>query len=44
MALWMKLKEFVVTYDMVLFFVLITFGWVILYTFFILLSMLFFSL
>ncbi len=41
---WLKVKEFFVTYDMVLFMLLITVGWVILYTFFILISMLFFSL
>jgi hypothetical protein len=41
---WLKVKEFIVAYDMVLFMLLITFGWVILYTFFILISMIFFSL
>jgi len=40
---WLKIKSFFVDYDVALFFGIVTFGWVILYTFFILLSMLFFS-
>ena len=39
-----KLKEFFEEYEIVFFMVLITFGWVILYTFYIILSMIFFSL
>ncbi len=41
---WLKVKEFIISYDSVLFMLLIGFGWVVLYTFFILLSMLLMSL
>ncbi len=40
---WIKIKAFFSDYDVVLFLGLITLGWVVLYTLFILLSMLFFS-
>jgi hypothetical protein len=41
---WPKIKEFIINYDTVLFLFFITFGWVVLYTFFILISVLFFSI
>ncbi len=40
---WIRVKSFFIDYDVVLFLGLITLGWVVLYTFFILLSMLFFA-
>ena len=42
--LWLRIKEFVVNYDMVLFMSFVAFGWVFLYTFFILLSVFLFAI
>jgi hypothetical protein len=41
---WPKIKEFIANYDTVLFMSFISFGWVVLYTFFILLSVFFFAI
>ena len=42
--IWYKLKDFVSSYNIVLFMIFVTLGWVILYTFFILLAIVSFAL